>query len=137
MTTTTTGGLSIADRLEIQDLYGRYAITIDSGDAAGWAACFTEDGRMTVGDLLDLNGRGPLAEFATGHHASPHGAARHHFTTITVTGMDAGAAGRAYALMSLGGEVTAAMSYVDELLRENGAWRFASRTVTPEAAPAE
>jgi uncharacterized protein (TIGR02246 family) len=135
--TAISNSLSTADRLEIQDLYGRYAITIDDGDAAGWAACFTEDGRMTVGDQFDFNGRQQLAEFATGHAAAAKGATRHHFTSITVTGSDAGATGRAYALMTFGGEVTAGMSYVDELVTEDGAWRFAKRTVTPEAAPAQ
>ncbi len=37
--------------------------------------------------------------------------------------------------MTMGGQVMAGMSYVDELVKEDGAWRFAKRTVTPEAAP--
>jgi uncharacterized protein (TIGR02246 family) len=129
--TPSTTTLSQADRLEIQDLYGRYGIAIDDGDAEGWAACFTARGGMTVGDQLELNGREELAGFAAAHHESPRGAGRHHFTTIAVTGTEDGAAGRAYSLMTLGGQVTSAMSYVDELVKEDGAWRFARRTVTP------
>ena len=126
-----------ADRLEILDLYGRYGISIDEGDAETWVACFTADGRMTVGDQFDFDGREQLAEFAVGHHASPQGAMRHHFTTIAVTGTGGGAAGRAYALMTMGGQVMACMSYVDELVKDGGAWRFSKRTVTPDAAPGQ
>ena len=36
--------LSAQDYFEIQQLYARYNIAIDSGDAEGWAATFTPDG---------------------------------------------------------------------------------------------
>ncbi len=36
--------LRLEDRMELFDLEGRYARTWDSGDAAGWAALFTDDG---------------------------------------------------------------------------------------------
>jgi uncharacterized protein (TIGR02246 family) len=124
--------MSEADRLEILDLYGRYGIAFDDGDAEKWAECFTPDGRMTVVGMLDLSGREQLAEFARGLHASGQATSRHHFTTIAVDPVGEGAAGRAYALMLSGGQVVAGMSYVDELVKDDGAWRFASRMVTPQ-----
>lgn len=35
---------AVEDRVAIENLEGRYARTWDTGDAAGWAAVFTEDG---------------------------------------------------------------------------------------------
>ena len=36
--------LSAEDRLDIQELFGRYTWALDTGDAEGVLACFTEDG---------------------------------------------------------------------------------------------
>jgi len=38
------GALSAQDNFEIQQLYAKYNIAIDSGDAEGYAATFTPDG---------------------------------------------------------------------------------------------
>ena len=35
--------ISIEDRLAIHDLYSRWCVTIDDGDAEGWADTFTDD----------------------------------------------------------------------------------------------
>jgi len=124
--------LTEADRTEIQDLYGRYGLLIDAGDADGWADCFTEDGRMTVGDQFDFSGRDQLREFARSHSEGENSAMRHHITSTSVSATDGGASGRSYALVSLNGQVVAAMSYEDKLVNDGGAWRFSKRTVTPQ-----
>jgi ketosteroid isomerase-like protein len=126
-------GLTESDRTEIQDLYGRYGLLIDAGDADGWANCFSEDGRMTVtGAPIDLAGLEQLAEFVRNHHASEHGASRHHITSTSFSASGGGAVGRAYALVTHGGQVAAAMTYDDELVKDGGAWRFSKRVITPQ-----
>ena len=125
--------LTDADRTEIQELYGRYGILIDAGDADGWADCFTADGSMAVtGTPIDLAGREQLAEFARNHHASEHGASRHHITSTSVSASGGGATGRSYALVANGGQVLAGMTYDDELVKDGDSWRFSKRVVTPQ-----
>ena len=40
--------LSLADRVEILELLGRYAHAIDSGDGEAYAGCFTDDGVIAL-----------------------------------------------------------------------------------------
>ncbi|MFD4605735.1 nuclear transport factor 2 family protein [Streptomyces sp. NPDC058464] len=43
--------LSVEDRLDIQELFAKYAWALDTGDLEGYLACFTEDGY-----LVSVNG---------------------------------------------------------------------------------
>ncbi|MBO0682158.1 MAG: nuclear transport factor 2 family protein [Candidatus Dormibacteraeota bacterium] len=46
MITDQSSKLSVEDRLDIQELLARYAWALNSGDADGVVACFTEDGYL-------------------------------------------------------------------------------------------
>jgi hypothetical protein len=39
--------ISVEDRLQIQELFARYAWALDTGDLPGFLACFTEDGWLS------------------------------------------------------------------------------------------
>jgi 3-phenylpropionate/cinnamic acid dioxygenase small subunit len=135
MTTATNRGavLDAADRLEIQDLYGWYALAVDNGDAAGWAECFTDDARFEIaGDEAAVaTGREQIQAFGQAHIDSPRSAVRHHVTTLSVRATDGGAVGSAYAMEVLGVRPISSVRYDDELVKDgDGTWRFAKRVVT-------
>ncbi len=48
MTSSSEARLTEADRADIVDLYGRYALAIDLGDGSGWAECLTTNGTFTA-----------------------------------------------------------------------------------------
>lgn len=58
------------DRLEIEDVFARYAHTADGYDTQGWLNCFTEDGIFEVdadGNGIQFAGRQALQEFIRAH----------------------------------------------------------------------
>lgn len=52
--------LTGADRANILDLYGRYALAIDFGDGSDWTHCFTVGGRFIAhrGEGMSVLGNG-------------------------------------------------------------------------------
>ena len=59
------------DRDEIRDLFARYCVHMDAGEAAEWAALFTEDGVFDMG-TGPIVGREALAVFAGSIGGSMH-----------------------------------------------------------------
>lgn len=59
----------VRDRDEIEDLLWRYARTLDSADADGYAAIYTEDGEFTSG-AQSIKGREALHKFVADLKAS-------------------------------------------------------------------
>ena len=125
----TDSSLPDGDRVQILDLYGRFALAIDEGDATAWSACFSEEGLFTVDEQVEAAGQAALRDYARRHHESGNGQVRHHNTSVSVTATPGGAAGRAYVLLTLNGSVVASARYDDELVNEDGAWRFSKRVV--------
>jgi hypothetical protein len=133
-------GLSTEDQLEIQGLAARYNHAIDSGDAEGFMATFSEKGALNAGPLV-VEGHSALGEFAT-KFASSVRAPRHIATNLVIDGDGDVATLKAYVQMFvLTGEpgeaaqqtVTTSGKYDDVLAKENGSWKFVKRVFTADS----
>lgn len=129
--------LTAADYTAIQQLYARYNSTIDRGDAEGWANTFTADGVFAG----NFKGHDALVGFVNNWRANMNGAARRHFSAdLVITPTAEGAAGNVSTLLvdlatkpaSINGYVT----YTDALVKTPAGWRFKSRAIKQESAPA-
>jgi ketosteroid isomerase-like protein len=136
--------LSVEDRLDIHDLYARYAYAFDAGDGDAWAGLFTANGRFLREGEPDLVGRPVLRQFALDRNAAAPGVS-HHTTSITVEGDGDAAHGAAYVLVLRvsDGELRLRNmgTYTDEIRRVGDQWQFARRVyrtwLSPEMVDAE
>jgi 3-phenylpropionate/cinnamic acid dioxygenase small subunit len=139
----------VQDRATIEDLMWRYARALDSSDADGYAAVYTEGGQFGTGDQA-TKGRAALKKMvadlkqaridreAKGEPKRP--GTLHMVTNHSVVFKDADhATYNAYwvtMFTSLGAETPARVGAVgrsiDELVRVNGQWLIKSRNVTPQ-----
>ncbi len=128
------GTFTAQDYIEIQQLYAKYAQTLDLGDAEGWADTFTADG--IFGETV---GHDALKMFADGFFASFEGAARHWNSQLIVTPTAEGADGGCYLLLvdtrtqPIG--LTVAGIYADKLVKTAAGWRFQERVFTADRLP--
>lgn len=134
--TLATRTLATEDLLAIQQLYARYNHAIDSGDGPGWAACFTGDGVFTSGMSGTVTGAEALSAFATGFAARLK--ARHWINNLVIEADGAGARGKCYLILLRLKEgepatMMATATYNDTLVKDDGNWTFASRTVVADA----
>jgi salicylate 5-hydroxylase small subunit len=141
--------LSPADHAEITDLYARYNLASDAGDTDAYADCFIPDGLLVVrglslsptgamlrGGELRVQGREALGAFKRKDVAGRNGRYRRHWNgSLALRRLDAGrVVGRCY-LQAYNGEPGALPVlaqtgvYEDTLVRQDGAWRFLSRTL--------
>lgn len=121
------------EKLALQELFARYAHTVDGYDAEGWVDCFTEDGIFEVeggGSRLQFRGREALLEFVqahiqllpgtrhvmTGHLAEIEGNEASHRCTLT-------------GFLTRPGKVYTFASgwYESKLKKVNGQWKIAHR----------
>ena len=132
----TTNRLSADDRLDIMDLIARYAYTLDQGDLDGYVNNFAPDGvlfenhrgreaiREYVAMLMQQGRAGPL----------PNGdvAYRHFVGSPVIDGAGDHATVHSYLLwvnMGSAPPVSAAAEYTDQVVKLDGRWYFASRTL--------
>lgn len=124
------GAMTAEDYLEIQQLYARYAHTLDLGDAEGWADTFTPDGVFA-----DSTGRAELITFAEGFYGRG-GDARHWNSQVLITPTADGADGSCYLLLVNTGaqpaSITVSGIYRDKIVKTSGGWRFKERVATVE-----
>jgi uncharacterized protein (TIGR02246 family) len=130
--------LSTDDVLAIQQLAARYNHAVDSGDGAGFAATFTEEGALVTGERIQ--GRATLAAFGSGlPDRLPR--SRHRLTNLLVEADPAdpdSAHARAYltidAAVGDGGARVPLQSgiYADTLRRVDGEWLFVERVFTAD-----
>ncbi len=108
-------GLSAAEFAEIHNLYGFYNLSSDPADAEGYADCLTADGAMLAPGLdLAVRGRAGLIAHKLRDLAGRGGAYRRHWNGSLPTLADCGV-------------------YADTIVRVDGAWKFAERTLTMDA----
>jgi hypothetical protein len=129
-------GLSAQDTIDIQQLYARYNIAIDSGDAQGWAATFTPDGVFNA-----ISGHDALADFVKTWREKLNGASRRHWNNnLQLTGNSKEASGFVFLMLidistkpiSIVGTAT----YTDSLVKTKDGWRFTKRTTKGDIPPA-
>ena len=128
--------LSAQDNVEIQQLYARYNIAIDSGDAEGYAATFTPDGVFN-----NMAGHDALVGFAKMWREKLNGATRKHWNNnLLITGNSKQANGFVYLmLIDIGtkpASILTTLSYTDTLVKTKAGWRFSKRTTKNDAPPA-
>jgi hypothetical protein len=129
--------LTPQDLTELQQLYARYNMAIDSGDAEAWAATFTPDGVFNNTN----RGHDGLVQFIKDWVEKRDGANRRHWNSnLAFTATPDGAKGACYLmLLNIGVRpVTIALTgiYEDVLVRSPQGWRFKSRIVHADPAPA-
>ena len=135
-TCTAAGGLSAQDYFEIQQLYARYNIAIDSGDAEGWAATFTPDGVFNTSV-----GHDALVNFVNTWRAKLNGATRKHWNNnLQITGNGNEASGYVYLMLvdisTKPASILTTATYTDSLVKTKDGWRFTKRTTKGDTAPA-
>lgn len=122
--------LTADDILAIYQLYARYAHTIDLGDAAGCAACFTEDGSFQGASGSITTGHDALVKMAERHHTTRQ--EMHFYANLVVEPDGPGAKASCYNLRvnrGAGAAPTLAAFGVmqDALVRTSDGWRFRTR----------
>lgn len=125
------GSLTPSDYTEIQQLYAKYNMAIDSGDEAGWAATFTADGVFG-----SSKGTDQLKAFAKGFFGKFKGNARHWNTNLVITPTTDGAKGSCYLLLldtTTKGVVMSGI-YSDTLAKTASGWRFKERVAKGDVA---
>jgi hypothetical protein len=130
-----TTALSAQDTVDIQQLYARYNIAIDSGDAQGWAATFTPDGVFNA-----ISGHDALAEFVKTWREKLNGASRRHWNNnLQLTGNSNEASGFVFLMLvdisTKPISIVATATYTDSLVKTKEGWRFTKRTTKGDVAP--
>ncbi|WP_374527066.1 nuclear transport factor 2 family protein [Novosphingobium sp.] len=124
---------ALEDREAIRNLIARYGPLADSGDAAGIAALFAEDGIYAVGSMGEAQGREAIAALITGPvHQSLMAAGCAHVLSaplIELDGSRAAACCHSLVFRHEDGEWTAVRVSANRWLLERGAegWRVKRR----------
>jgi hypothetical protein len=131
--------LTVEDYIAIQQLYIRYAFLVDMNDREGFVrTCWTEDGeyigfrpggkpRSKGWDELRAQAKSTLVPNENGYHWN---------TSPLIEPTEYGASGRCYLLNVLANddgtfsEIRYALYYRDELVKQDGQWRFRRRNTT-------
>ena len=131
------GAVSAQAYAAIQNLYARYNWCSDQGDANGYAACFTEDGELSLpGVGLHVRGRENLREFKRQDKARRGDRIRRHWNSglwlEAVDGETMRGDAISTAMTERRGEAPVLNdigAYDDTIVRRDGEWRFAKRVI--------
>jgi actinorhodin biosynthesis protein ActVIA len=127
--------LTTQDYHDIQQLYARYNLAIDTGDAEGWAGTFTPDGSFG-----NNKGHDALVQFVKDWREKRDGANRRHLNSnMVLTATSDGAKGAIYLqLLNIGvrpATIATTGIYDDAIVRTPQGWRFKSRNLHADPAP--
>jgi SnoaL-like domain len=131
--------LGADDRLAIYELYARYNLYMDTGEADRWADLFTDDGSFS--GTLTVTGAADLRSFALARWAerdsAPFSHTQHWVNNISLDPDPVGVRGSCdlmwigrkvqsgeYAIITVG-------RFADTLARRGKAWKFTARVFTP------
>jgi hypothetical protein len=135
--------LQLQDRLEILELYQRYALAYDEVDVDLLRTCFSSAANFTCGvpDHPLLQGFDEIAARMLARHEDREFVERHITTNVVVRTADAdratASAEAAIFVTPHGGMAELEMTgrYDDELVREKGRWVFSRRSFKPDGPP--
>jgi hypothetical protein len=131
------GGLSVEDRLDIQQLIAAYNFYEDSGDAESWGQLFTVDGGFTGSENKAITGRDNLIQFAKRRWNEKPQVRKwvHWVSNVVIEPSADGARAKSYQMtiemQDDGYRIHKTSIKLDELRRENGQWRFYMRRFAP------
>ncbi|ANY10839.1 nuclear transport factor 2 family protein [Pseudonocardia sp. HH130630-07] len=128
----TTTGLDMKLRARVEDFYVRRLKRLDDGDAAGWAATFTEDGMFSTNARPDpSHGRTAIRDEVCAAHAAlvERGAHRRHWLGMLSVERDGnrirtGFYALVYEIVHGGPTTLMATTTGESLLHEDGAGRL-------------
>ena len=131
--------LAVNDHLAIEQLYARQSHAIDSGDHAGWAACFIPEGVFDSPTYESpVEGTAQLIAFAAEftRSAAGTGVVRRHWTTALVLDGrgDGEVSARCYALVLATApagppRIERSVVFHDRLVCRDGRWAIRRREV--------
>jgi SnoaL-like domain len=130
------GALSAQDNFEIQQLYAKYNVAIDSGDAEGYASTFTPDGVFNT-----FAGHDALVGFVKMWREKLGGATRKHWNNnLQISGTSKEASGFVYLMLvdisTKPASILTTATYTDTLVKTKEGWRFTKRTTKSDVPPA-
>jgi hypothetical protein len=129
------------DYVEILNLYAKYNLCSDAGDAEGYADCFSSNGKLELADAkIDVTGRDNFVAFKNRDFAGrPHIYRRHWNGSIHLEKIDDNTViGRCY-LLAFNGKpavlpvIADCGVYRDRVVKERGQWKFAHRYLKMDA----
>jgi hypothetical protein len=130
--------LTADDRLDIQDLISQHSITTDTGDIDGWVTTYAKDGNFEGQRRGNaVRGHEALRQFSVDRLKRPDLANASHWNgNVLITPTAEGARAKSYEMtierLADGTYRVLSVSIKnDELIREDGHWRFKSRVNTP------
>jgi hypothetical protein len=128
--------LTAQDYFEIQQLYAKYNIAIDSGDAEGYASTFTPDGVFN-----NFTGHDALVGFIKTWREKLNGATRKHWNNnLQITGNSKEASASVYLMLvdisTKPASIYTTATYTDSLIKTKDGWRFTKRTTKGDTPPA-
>jgi len=128
----------LEDQEEIRRLLTEYGARLDDWDARGFAELFAEDGEWFAPPDYRSRGRAAIQAMIERLAATGPAPGQSHILTnfvIDVAGDQANARSCFYVLSASeegAPRIRLSGRYIDELVRENGRWKFAKRTLSPE-----